>query len=296
MKNLKILLCDPRHDTVGAHSNYVPIGIGYIASHLISELNKKKIYLDVKLSTSPKEIHKIINDWKPNIIGSSNYIWNSELSKQICNHAKRNDNQTLCVLGGPEFPAGTGQTKIQNNELDLTYDKSLKYLKERNSVDFFTYCDGETAFLEIVKTFLENDCKIDKLKSDEIIIAGSVKLSENKKSLLVGKFIDRIGVKGSVKAAGRDIIPSPYTTKLLDKFLDGTFVPAFETARGCPFKCTFCDQGLDLNKITAFSRERLTEEMNYVAEKIVGIDNGTKTIAIFDSNFGIFQKDVDLQK
>jgi hypothetical protein len=30
MKKLKILMADPRHDTVGAHSNYVPIGIGYI--------------------------------------------------------------------------------------------------------------------------------------------------------------------------------------------------------------------------------------------------------------------------
>lgn len=294
MNNLKILLCDPRHDTVGAHSNYVPIGIGYIASHLISELNKEKIYINVKLSTSPKEIRNIIEEWKPNVVGSSNYIWNSELSKQICNHAKSKNNQTLCVLGGPEFPAGTGQTKIVNNELDATYDKSLKYLQDRENVDFYTYCDGETAFLEIIKIFLKNNCTISKLKKDEIIINGSVKLSENKQKLLVGKYIDRIGIKGSIKAAGRDVIPSPYTTKLLDKFLDGSFVPAFETARGCPFKCTFCDQGLDLNKITAFSRQRLAEELNYVAKKIVSLNEGTKTIAIFDSNFGIFQKDVDL--
>ena len=34
MKNIKILLTDLRHNTVGAHSNYVPIGIGYIASYL----------------------------------------------------------------------------------------------------------------------------------------------------------------------------------------------------------------------------------------------------------------------
>ena len=79
----------------------------------------------------------------------------------------------------------------------------------------------------------------------------------NIKKLLVGEYIARIGLDGSVKASGRDIIPSPYTTGLLDKFLDGNLIPAFETARGCPFMCTFCDQGLDSSKITAFSSERL---------------------------------------
>ena len=78
---------------------------------------------------------------------------------------------------------------------------------------------------------------------------------------------------------------------MLDKFLDGSFVPAFETARGCPFMCTFCDQGLDQSKITSFSTERLTEEMKYVGKKLDKL-SGTKTIAIFDSNFGLFQKDV----
>ena len=57
--------------------------------------------------------------------------------------------------------------------------------------------------------------------------------------------------------------------------------------------CTFCDQGLDQSKITSFSTKRLTKEMEYVGKKLDKL-SGTKTIAIFDSNFGLFQKDVDL--
>ena len=36
MKKLKILLGDPRHKTVGSHSYFVPIGIGYIGSNLLA--------------------------------------------------------------------------------------------------------------------------------------------------------------------------------------------------------------------------------------------------------------------
>ena len=58
--------------------------------------------------------------------------------------------------------------------------------------------------------------------------------------------------------------------------------------------CTFCDQGLDASKITTFSVERLAEEIMYVGTKLSKIKNKTKRIAVFDSNWGIFEKDVQL--
>ena len=289
---MKILLADPRHKTVGAHSYFTPIGIGYIAANILQKFKEDNI--DIKLSTDPDEIFSLLNDWKPDIVGISNYIWNAALSNKICEYAKKINSKTLCVLGGPEFPAGTGQRRIENNSRDKTYDKSFNYLIKRPSVDYFVWTDGEPAFIEIINEYKKNKCSLELMKEKDVIITGCANISKDKKKLNVGAYIARIGMEGSVKTQGRDVIPSPYTTGLLDKFLDGTFVPAFETARGCPFQCTFCDQGLDQTKITTFSVKRLAEEMWYVGKKMSQHKDGTKNIFVFDANWGIFEKDVDL--
>ncbi len=221
-------------------------------------------------------------------------MWNSHLSKFICEYAKKTNPNILCVLGGPEFPAGTGAGKIENNKEDRTYDKCLQFLIDRPFVDYFAYSDGEIVFIEIVKQFIENNFSIKSMKNKNEPIKGCVSLAKEKNKIHVGEYIPRIGMEGSVKNEGRDIIPSPYITGLLDKFLDGVFVPSFETARGCPFLCTFCDQGLDGSKITTFSVKRIAEEVGYVAKKFSKLKTGTKTIAIFDSNWGLFEKDLRL--
>ena len=200
----------------------------------------------------------------------------------------------LCVLGGPEFPGGTGAIKIENNTENRTYDKCLQFLIDRPFVDYFAYSDGEIVFVEIVKQFIENNFSAKLMKDRDEPMKGCVSLTKEKNKIHIGEYMTRIGMKGSVKSEGRDTIPSPYTTGLLDKFLNGVFVPSFETARGCPFLCTFCDQGLDNSKIATFSVKRIAEEVSYVAEKFSKLKTGTKTIAMFDSNWGLFEKDLRL--
>ena len=111
MKKLKVLLCDPRHSTVGSHSNYVPIGIGYIGSYIKEEV--KNVDMELILSIDPDEIFELLKNWKPDVVACSNYIWNAQVSNIICQEAKKISSKTLCILGGPEFPAGTGQRDYQ---------------------------------------------------------------------------------------------------------------------------------------------------------------------------------------
>ena len=75
---MKILLGDPRHDTVGTHSNYVPINIGYIATYLLKKIPNANI--DIRIETETNAIFNEIINWEPDVVGLSNYVWNSSLS------------------------------------------------------------------------------------------------------------------------------------------------------------------------------------------------------------------------
>ena len=101
MKKIKILLGDPRHYTVGTHSQFVPIGIGYIGTFLRQEI--KDVDVELKLEVEPEKILSALDEWKPDVVGLSNYVWNAELSNMICEYTKKINQNTLCILGGPEF-------------------------------------------------------------------------------------------------------------------------------------------------------------------------------------------------
>ena len=79
VNKIKILLGDPRHSTVGEHSNFVPIGIGYIATNLLKQFENNN--LELKIATKTEEIFTLLEEWKPDIIGFSHYVWEQILIK-----------------------------------------------------------------------------------------------------------------------------------------------------------------------------------------------------------------------
>ena len=91
-------------------------------------------------------------------------------------------------------------------------------------------------------------------------------------------------------------LPSPFTTGVFDKIIADNpeilWQTPFETSRGCPFSCTFCDWGsLTYSKVKQFEFERLEEEVLWIK------NNPIAYIFMADANFGIFKdRDVELAK
>jgi putative methyltransferase len=81
-------------------------------------------------------------------------------------------------------------------------------------------------------------------------------------------------------------IPSPYLTGVFDSIVlnqSHQYAMTFETNRGCPFACTFCDWGsLTYSKIKKFPLERVFAEIDWAGR------NQIEFVIIADANFGVF--------
>lgn len=88
-----------------------------------------------------------------------------------------------------------------------------------------------------------------------------------------------------------DSLPSPFLTGEFDEIpLDEwSQPPYFETNRGCPYGCTFCDWGsATQSRIRKFDLERVTAEFEWAASR------GLAGTYICDANFGILPRDVEI--
>jgi radical SAM superfamily enzyme YgiQ (UPF0313 family) len=91
-------------------------------------------------------------------------------------------------------------------------------------------------------------------------------------------------------------IPSPYTTGVFDRMMaehpNTIWNMTFETNRGCPYQCTFCDWGsLTYNKVRRFEIEKVREDMEWASTKNIGY------LTCADANFGMYkERDMEIAK
>ena len=87
-------------------------------------------------------------------------------------------------------------------------------------------------------------------------------------------------------------LPTPYTDGIFDNIFNnnGTFKVSFESNRGCPYRCAFCDWGGQAkSKLTIFDQNDVFKTI----DKIYQYSN-IKELEILDANFGILEQDIDI--
>jgi hypothetical protein len=264
----KIILCDLSHTTQGPTSELVPYPIGCIKSYYHTY---GKYEADIILVKDPNILGQVFAEFEPQIVGFSNYMWNSDLSARFARMIKNLIPETLIIFGGPNFSP------------ELT--RQEEWLKKHDMVDLYLTGEGEIPFKEAVDKWITSG-SIEAVKNADIF--GTRAISKGK--LLNVSRLTRNGTQDAPRMIDLDCMPSPYCMGYLDDFLkESTLVPLMESNRGCPFTCTYCVDGMAVrSKVYKAPTARLIAELTYIAERYQG-----KSIYFADANFGMYREDVD---
>jgi tRNA A37 methylthiotransferase MiaB len=238
---------------------YLPYSVGLLQAFIQKHAAQPDLYQFLPLIYSPLPIAESVEQLKTaDIVGFSTYIWNIQLSLAVARRLKEERPNVVIVFGGPQVP-----------------DHAEAFLRENPFVDVACHGPGEETFLKVLENLSgrswDNVPSISYLHED-------------------GSFV---ATRKPPRNPDLSIIPSPYLEGVFDQIIaanpEQDWLVMWETNRGCPFSCTFCDWGsATASKVFRFEMDRLLAELDWFAEKKV------QHVFVCDANFGIFPRDIEL--
>ena len=263
---INISFADLTHTGQSISANTIPCGVSMVAAYAKKQFGNK---INNELFRYPEDFNTYLKKNNPQIVCFSALSWNMELSHAFAKHIKLNSKNVITVFGGSNFP--------------ITDDAQKQFLKERYPyIDFFIEGEGELAFVELLNNLENFDFNYTKLKEKHTIVPNVRYVYED--SFVTSDKLPRI--------KDLDIIPSIYLDGMSDKFFDDYLSPTIQTARGCPYTCTFCAiASSHWTKVRRFSMDRIKAEINYIGKRAK-----VPELLIADDNFGIFKEDIETAK
>jgi tRNA A37 methylthiotransferase MiaB len=238
--------------------NYLPYAAGLLQAYVIRHCNDLSRYLFLPPLYERQPIAAMVKELLlADLVGFSTYVWNIEHSLAVAQALKKAKPETVIVLGGPQVP-----------------DHAESFLRKNPWVDLCVHGEGEKVFLEILAHLEDRDWE------------GIPGLSYLKQ----GDFKTSLPAARSRKL---EDFPSPYLQGVFEPLLKARprqeWIALWETNRGCPFSCSFCDWGsATQNKVVAFPEDRLKAEIAWFAA------HRMQMVYCCDANFGILPRDLEL--
>lgn len=192
------------------------------------------------------------------VVGFSTYAWNGRISIEVARRLKDRNPNVVVVFGGPHVP-----------------DDAESFLRTNPFIDVAVHNEGERAFLALLEQY-------------PAIEAASIESAS-----FVGKDGCYHGGAKARRISDLDQVPSPFLSGVLDRLIaahpEESWIGLWETNRGCPFACTFCDWGsATASKVHTFALERLRAEIDWFSRHQI------EFIYCCDANFGILKRDVEI--
>src|SRR5258707_8634095 len=193
-------------------------------------------------------------------VGFSTYVWNGRIALEIARRLKQQNPNVMIVFGGPHVP-----------------DQPEAFLRANRFIDLAIHNEGEETFLRILESYPARDWTA---------LPGVSFVGPD------GAFTRNVN---GPRFRDLDDLPSPFLTGAFDRLMaanpNESWIGLWETNRGCPFRCTFCDWGsATAAKVTKFGEDRLFSEVDWFAAKKI------EYIFCCDANFGIQKRDVDIAR
>ena len=257
LKKIKIGLVQINNSFSGA--SYFPYTVGLLQAYIEEHAKFSECYEFLPFIYSRIPVEEGVNRLlSANIVGFSTYVWNFRLSLEIARRLKKQKPEILIVFGGPQVP-----------------DEAEVFLSQFPFIDIVCHGEGEQVFCSIVESYPSKDW-------GDI---PSISYFDNN-----GAFINH---PQAPRIKDLDIIPSPYLNGLFEALMlenpQNEWLSLWETNRGCPFSCTFCDWGsATASKVYRFELERLLAEIDWFADKEV------EFVFCCDANFGILSRDTQI--
>lgn len=182
------------------------------------------------------------------------YVWNWEITMALAQRAKAKNPHLFVVCGGPQVP-----------------DRTEGFFDRYPFVNALVHGEGEETLARVMTAW-----------RDLTPVEGP-------------GVTTRTATGGGSPRIGELNLPSPYTSGMLDRLTTGTigvkWVASWETNRGCPYQCTFCDWGsATYTKLRQYPLDRLFAEISWFAHRRIGY------IDCCDANFGILPRDLTLAR
>jgi len=161
---------------------------------------------------------------QPVIVGMACYIWNVDMTLKLVDLLKKVLPKVVIVLGGPE----------------VTYDPA-DIMKQHSSVDYVVQGEGEES-LQALLIALRSNSPVNGIagltfRQDTIIVTGEPQIVPD-----------------------LNTIPFPYCDEDIDKLKDKIIY--YESARGCPFSCSYCLSGATCG-VRFFSLDRVYKDLQF---------------------------------
>jgi putative methyltransferase len=264
LKKEKVFLIDLG---TGTDRSLLPLACGLISAYAQSQPDLRAHY-DFEIKMLGEGLDELLEEIvDPAVVGVSCYVWNFFGSIEISRRIKDRYPNVLLVLGGPSIPQREARIG--------------PFLQKYPFVDLLVQGEGELTFADVLSRRIHKagyqDCHGISLR----VGGGPARFLKTPNRERIKDFT---------------LIPSPFLTGIFDPLIEryGSHIVGalWETNRGCPFKCAFCDWGSALvNKVNRLELDRVVKEIEWVAAKKIPYVYAT------DANFGIFlQRDLEIAR